>query len=473
MGGLHHSLRVRLLVTFLLVVGIALGIVAIYASRVTASEFERSLSGILRYRDPRLESKINLILKTITHHDGERPIWEELGDLLVQMQFSSHIRFVLADLDGRVYADSESTLVGQMLNIDQSKPFAAFLIEGKPFLAYFEPLDVPNLQLISTQFTHSVNRAMLLAILVAGLFTLTLTLLLSRSILGPISALTRAAQQMGRGDLSQRVHVRARGEVGDLASAFNSMADSLERIEQLRRNMVSDVAHELRTPLANIQGYLEALQDGIVKPTPKMIASLHEEALALNHLVDDLQELALAEAGQLHMRLQPVDLAEVAEKAVIALEPQARAKDLQFEMAIPTGLPQAQADPERLGQVLRNLLNNAVSYTPTGGKISISAMPLGDTLTVSVKDSGEGIAPEHLPNLFERFYRVEKSRSRATGGAGLGLTIVKQLVEAQGGSVEVESTLGRGTTFTFTLPIAAPAPYGFAPRARPEGLNPA
>jgi len=239
--------------------------------------------------------------------------------------------------------------------------------------------------------------------------------------------------------------------------------------------MVTDVAHELRTPLTNIRGYLEALRDGVAQPSPALLGSLHEEALLLNRLIGDLQELALAEAGQLRLDRRPIALTDIVTQAVSALQSAADAKDLCVITVLPDKLPQVEADPERIGQVLRNLLSNALIHTPQGGTISVEAEYIRDwrleigeyrnlqspisnldpAILVRVRDTGSGIAPEHLPNIFERFYRADRARSRATGGAGLGLAIVKQLVAAHGGQVWAESQPGEGAQFTFTLPIAA------------------
>jgi signal transduction histidine kinase len=453
-----HSLRVRLLATMMIILLVALGTMAILASQATTAEFERSVGGILRYSDPRIYTKTINIQKFITQHQGEEDLWPGLQELLEGMQITSKTRYVIADLDGLVYADSTGKLTGERLNLTNSKPFAAFLIEGEPMLSYFEPLDAPNLQLIQQGFTDSVNNSLLIAILVAGVLALLLALLLSHSILSPVSALTRAAQKMENGDLSQRVRVRTDGELGELAQAFNAMADGLQRQELLRRNMVSDVAHELRTPLSNVRGYLEALRDGVVEPTPELIGSLHEEALSLNRLVDDLQELALAEAGQLHLEIQPVAVLPAVEKALLAVRAQARARQISLRIDIPAGLPSILADRDRFHQVLCNLLDNALTHTPAGGKISVQAAQAGPAVEFSIQDTGEGIAAEHLPLIFERFYRVDKSRTRSTGGAGLGLAIVRQLIEAQGGQVSAHSTLGEGTTILFTIPSAPPGP---------------
>jgi signal transduction histidine kinase len=449
---MFNSLRVRLLLTLLAVVGVALATMAIYTSHTTTSEFQRSVTGILRYRNLRLDRKIANIQDYVAQHTGEQDIWPGLQTMMESMASSSQTRFVLADLNGKVYADSSLELVGQTINISQSKPFAVYLIEGIPILAYYEPLDIPSPQQVQQSFIASVNQSILIAILAAGLLAVLLTLIFSHSILSPIDALTSAARKMEHGDLSQRVKVKAKGEVGDLAQAFNAMADGLQRVEQLRRNMVTDVAHELRTPLTNLRGYLEAMQDGVLVPTPENIASLHQEVMLLYHLVNDLQELALVEAGQLRLNKQSIDLDTEIEKAIAVTQQEADAKGIHLNVVVPPDLPSVYVDPERLGQVLRNLLENALAYTPASGNVSVVAHRENGVVEVSVRDTGIGIAPEHLPFVFERFYRADKSRTRTTGGAGLGLAIVKQIVEAQGGHVLIESALESGTTISFTLP---------------------
>jgi signal transduction histidine kinase len=259
---------------------------------------------------------------------------------------------------------------------------------------------------------------------------------------------------MQSGDFSQRVEVNSKDEVGELARTFNAMADDLNRIEELRKKMVADVAHELRTPLTNIRGYLEAMRDGVVSPDKATIESIYEEALLLARLVDDLQELALADAGELRLERQPSAPEEIVQKAVAAVRPQVATKELHMKVDLPSqALPSVQVDAERIGQVVRNLLNNAIAYTPTGGSIEVAARQMNNWVEISVVDSGTGISPQDLPYIFERFYRADKSRARSTGGAGLGLTIAKRLVEAQGGKIEVQSEVDKGSRFSITLPI--------------------
>jgi signal transduction histidine kinase len=302
-----------------------------------------------------------------------------------------------------------------------------------------------------------INRALLLAALAAGTAGLLLSFALGRRILKPVEALTRAARRMEAGDLGQRVAVAGRDEIAELAQAFNAMAERRATAERLRRDLVSDVAHELRSPLTNLRCQIEALQDGLAPLTPEVLDSLHEEARLLETLIDDLQDLALAEAGQLDLERGPLDLAREVERAVKAFGPLAESKGLRIEIELSPDLLPVDADARRLAQILRNLLGNAVTHTPPGGLIRVTAQAMGDAggeIEVRVADSGAGIPAEHLPFLFERFYRTDASRSRETGGAGLGLAIVKQLAAAHGGRVWVESAVGRGSVFGFSLPAA-------------------
>jgi len=250
------------------------------------------------------------------------------------------------------------------------------------------------------------------------------------------------------------VRLQGEGEVASLAEAFNSMAADLGYAEQLRRNMVADVAHELRTPLSNIQGYLEAIRDGMVEPDAAAIRSLNEETSLLSRLVNELQELSLAEAGELKLVYQAEDITNLVKQAVAPWQPQLTAGEISLSLELPGDLPPVSIDWQRVNEVLHNILENAVAHTHKGGIIKVTASQKGKWVEVSVSDTGEGIPAEDLPHIFERFYRVDKSRARATGGSGLGLTIAKRLIEAHNGTIAVESKLGKGSRFSFTLPLA-------------------
>jgi len=218
--------------------------------------------------------------------------------------------------------------------------------------------------------------------------------------------------------------------------------------------MVADIAHELRTPLSNVSGYLEAIRDEVIKPEPSTIASLSEEVDLLSRLVDDLQELALADAGELKLNRQSEDITQLIQQAVKAVQTKVLAKGLEINVDITANLSSVNIDYQRISQVLRNLLENAIKHTPNGGKITVSAVQQESFIRVNVEDDGEGIPAEDLPNMFERFYRVDKSRTRHAGGSGLGLTIAKRLVESHGGTISVQSELGKGSCFSFTLPAS-------------------
>jgi histidine kinase len=246
-----------------------------------------------------------------------------------------------------------------------------------------------------------------------------------------------------------------------LAHSFNQMATILEQTEAMRRDLIANVAHELRTPLASIKGYMEGMLDGVLPAEPDTYQQIYHEADRLQRLVNDLQELSRVEAGAFKLECRPLAVSDLIQQTVARLRPQFEEKNVNLVLHIPGNLPLVQADEDRLNQVLLNLVGNALQYTPSGGTVTITSQisipkshPPQRELLVSIHDTGLGIAPEHLPHLFNRFYRVDKSRSRAGGGSGIGLTIAKHLVEAHGGHIWAESVgEGHGSVFTFSLPL--------------------
>jgi signal transduction histidine kinase len=316
------------------------------------------------------------------------------------------------------------------------------------------PLSQNEIGLTALQLLYNeIGRYFIIGALLAVIVALGVTFFISRNILFPVRALTVAAQKWGKGDLSQRVTITDKSEIGDMAATFNSMAANLERDIQLRRDMIADVAHELRSPLTNIRGYLEAIRDSIMKPDQKTIGSVYDETMLLSRLIDDLQELSLAEAGELKLYRETEEAPDLINQAISAVQAKALSKGLSLDKVIPSSLPEVDVDFMRIKQVLLNLLENAIAHTPKGGAITVAAIEKGDMIEISVTDTGEGIPADELLNIFERFHRVDKSRTRATGGTGLGLTIARSFVEAHGGKITAQSECGKGSHFSFTIPI--------------------
>lgn len=311
---------------------------------------------------------------------------------------------------------------------------------------------------LTASFRAALNQALLLGGVAAGVTALVVSAFVSGRVVGPVQRLAAASRRIAAGHYAERVPASPAApadELDDLAASFNDMAAALEANERRRLDLIGDVAHELRTPVATLQGYLEGLLDGVVAPEPATWARLHDEAGRLRRLIDDLQELSRAEARQFSLQLEPVEPAAIVEAALGPLESAFAEKGLAVHVDVPPALPRVQADRDRAVQVMTNLLTNALRYTPAPGTAEIAARPVDGAIEFSVTDTGIGVAAEHLPHLFERFYRVDRSRSRALGGSGIGLTTSRALVEAMGGHIRADSRgLGEGTTVTMALPLA-------------------
>ncbi|MBI4299658.1 MAG: HAMP domain-containing protein [Chloroflexi bacterium] len=309
------------------------------------------------------------------------------------------------------------------------------------------------------QFLQRNRRALWTGGLVGSGVAILLGLALAGQIRGPLAKFSKASRQVAKGDFSQRVEGVSGGELGELATAFNLMTENLQQDEQRRQRLLADIAHELRTPLSVIQGNLEAMLDGVLEPDAAHLEALHRESGLLARIVRDLRDLTLAEAGQLRLERVPTDVEPLVAQEVARVEAEARDRGIALRSDLPVELPALDVDPDRARQVLGNLLSNALRYTPSGGSITIGARDdISDgLLTLYVADTGSGIAPGDLPHIFDHFYRADPSRQRASGGSGIGLAIVKQLVEAHGGRVWVESQLGKGSTFFISLPPVAGA----------------
>lgn len=297
----------------------------------------------------------------------------------------------------------------------------------------------------------------LLAGALAAFVSLLMARWLARGMTQPLRDMAEAAKQMETGDYRQRVHTRSRDEVGQLATAFNRMSAELENLEHSRRDLVANVSHELKTPITAIRAHLENLLDGVEQPDPDTLQVMLTQSERLGRLVEQLLDLSKLESGEVPLDRTEMPLAPVVSQVMSEIEVARSDRGVLVRDEVAEDLPPVEADRERVHQVLFNLVDNAVRFTPSGGEVKVAAHRRNGSVEVSVSDTGVGISPEHLPRLFERFYRVDTARSREGGGTGIGLAIARSVVEAHGGHIKAESELGKGSVFTFDLPVAAAA----------------
>ncbi len=303
-------------------------------------------------------------------------------------------------------------------------------------------------------FQASFNEALLIALAAASLAGILVSIYLSRSIVAPLRAMMNASGRIAEGHYDERVQVAGRDELAQLGGRFNQMAEQLEQVESMRRRLIGDVTHELRTPLTAIKGSMEGLMDGVLPANDETYQQIHQEADRLSRLVDDLQELSRVEAHAYELNLRSVDVSALIATVMKRLSYQFEDKRVSLTSSLPPEPLRVLADEDRILQVLTNLAGNALQYTPQGGTVALTAERIGNEIQMSVRDTGIGILAEHLDHIFDRFYRVDKSRSRVRGGSGIGLTIAKHLVEAHGGRIWVQSDgEGKGSLFSFTLPV--------------------
>jgi len=305
---------------------------------------------------------------------------------------------------------------------------------------------------LEANFLASMRRAVIWGALAAVLLAFVLGLILARTISRPLRELTGATQRMAAGELGIQVPVRTQDEVGELAASFNHMSSDLAQATLSRRQLTADIAHDLRTPLSVILGYTEALSDGKLTGAPETYDVMHNEAQHLSHLVDDLRLLSLADTGELPLNRRPVAPQDLLERTAAAHQPQASKKEIELQVDAAPALPEIEVDPERMAQVLNNLVSNAIRHTPRDGRVTLSAAQQNGDILLSVTDTGSGISDDDLPYIFNRFYRGDQAR-RQNGESGLGLAIARSIVHAHGGTISADSAIGTGSTFTVTLPI--------------------
>ena len=479
-SSLFSSLQFRMALGFVFALAIALVLIGLATGVVAGKQTQR-------FERDRESAQVARVQRFISDYYADRGDWSSnrarLQETLEHASSVAGTRIVVYDVGGNVVADSHASVSrsddGEVgldgdsgvggdsdRNSGRRKNVRRFPVlqghgRGNQEVGTFTVLSVfpeagPPQDFddpVAARIAGGVNRSLLWAGIGAAALGTVLVWLLSRHTLAPLQSLGEAARRLGRGDLSQRAEAAGPREIQQLAHSFNTMASGLEDAERQRRNLTADVAHELRTPLSNIQGYLEAIRDGVVQPTPDTIDTIHGQALHLSRLVDDLRLLAQVESGDLQLQLSQVRPGELLQSSVDAVRLRANAKAVALTLDTDAGLPALEVDGARVSQVIGNLLENAITHTPEGGTVTVSARAAEGHVVISVSDTGHGIAPDDLSRVFDRFYRADPSRSRNTGGSGLGLTIARRVVEAHGGTIEAESVVGEGSRFTVRFPL--------------------
>jgi len=442
-----RSLAIKLVLAFLAVSLAGIALIGMLASNVTAHEFGRFIN----------TQRPTTLATNLTNYYVQHNGWNGVETIIQSNSPTSTdpIRpIVLVDNQGNVVFSTDV----QFQNIKPSPEQIAF---GVPIWANgqivglliptFPPRNAAP-RPPANDYLARINQDLVVGALGAVALSLLLGFFFSSTLTRPLKDLIKATRDVAQGNLEREVPVRSKDELGDLTKSFNQMSSQLKQSRDLRRNMTADIAHELRTPLSIILGHTEALSEGKLSPVPETLDIIYDEAKRLSLLVEDLRTLSLSEAGELTLTLQPVSPNDLIDRIAGAYEPKARSVNISLETNTAVGLPDINADSHRISQVFGNLMENALRYTPAGGRIKLSARSVSDGIEFRVQDSGPGIAEADVPYIFDRFYRGDKSRSRTDGGSGLGLAISKSVIQAHGGRIWAESTLSEGTTIVFVLP---------------------
>jgi signal transduction histidine kinase len=459
-----RSLYRRLTVTHTMVALLAVVLIGLLASSMIWRAYRQITNDQAQRQSRAVAEQLSRPLSVFfIRNRGWEGVAERAGTLLDNSDIVDG-RILIADSDGRIIFDSDNRLEGRPIPI-VARPLAVPVIaRGETVGSIIVEPSAERREQSERTFIRSLIVIVTSGSIAAAGAALIVALFVARRLTRPLNSLTQAARRLAAGGSHEPIPPPADAELAELATAFNTMAAELEHQEQLRRTMVADIAHELRTPLSVLRLQVESMEDGIITATPKTLAALGGELDVLSRLVDDLRLISLAESGQLSIACEALDPQTAIEQAVSAAMPRAQQRNINLQVEARRQLPAVLADPQRLAQVLGNLIENALRYTPDGGSVTLStahSQPATghnqpEQITFSVSDTGPGIAPADQARIFERFYRTDRARAREKGGSGLGLAIVQRLVLAQGGTIDLDSTPGRGSTFRVSLPVARP-----------------
>ncbi len=448
-----RSISTKLILAFLSIGIVSVMIIFMTARWNTRQEFIRFLS----------DQNRTDIVTLLTNYYETNGSWSGVESIWLQSNYPQpqqqngfppprRIPFTLCDKNGTVLIANERYKVGDKVPEKDLKEGVAITDEGN-VVGMLVPMTVQfQGQPRELEFIERINMTLFYGALIGAVIALLLGAFLSRSLTRPIRELTKATHAVSEGDLSQQVPVRSKDELGELAQAFNRMSAELSRSVNTRKQMTADIAHELRTPLSLILGHAEAVHDGVLPPTHENFEIIREEATRLEHLVNDLRTLSLADAGELSIQVQTIEPQRLVNEVSSLYQYQAQRKNITFQLDLAPHLPNIEVDPGRMTQVLTNILDNALRHTPEGGRILLAAQEVNDMVELSIQDSGPGLNLEDIDRIFERFYRADPSRQREDGGSGLGLAIAKSIVQAHGGQVSAESEPGAGLKVKIRLP---------------------
>src|SRR5688500_15329606 len=448
-----RSISTKLILAFLGIGIISVTIIAFTALANTRSEF-------LRFLSDRNQSDIAEDLRIYYLNTGS---WEGADTVFRGNGLSNALHppgergpkryrpFVLTDQNGVVLVANDRYKAGDKMsasNVEQGVPITR---NGK-IVGVLVPISVPfEGDPREVAFIDRTKTLLIYSALIGSVIALLLGIFLSRTLTRPLRELTQATHAVSEGDFSQQVQIRSNDELGELAKAFNKMSIELSRSVNTRRQMTADIAHELRTPLSLILGHAEAVHDGVLPPTRENFEIIREEATRLEHLVDDLRILSLADAGELTINLQPIEPERLLQEVAALYQYQAQRMNITLDLDSAAPLSTIEVDPGRMTQVLTNILDNALHHTPEGGRIVLAAKQMQDLIEISIQDSGSGITAQDANRIFDRFYRTDTSRQREDGGSGIRLALARPLSRAHGGQIKAESELGKGLKIVIAL----------------------
>ncbi len=459
-----RSLRFKLIIAFLLTSLAAIVLVAIFVQQFVIREFD---SYVLEQHRDDFQATVAEYYTEYGSWNGIRPYMGEVSGDRVQPPGGPPrpgvsapnqpppdnvpARFILTDANGYVVLPFDGYEIGQRVPRELEQSGESVEVDGEIVGLIITTDNSLRRDPAEEAYLERTNWALLAATVGGVSFALLLGIGAARLYLRPLRELTAAANEMAKGNLQQQVPVRTKDELGLLAAQFNQMSEDLAHANQLRQQMTADIAHDLRTPLTVVAGYIEALRDGVLQATPERFEMIYSETILLQHLVEDLRTLSLADAGELKLNRRSTPPRQILERTAETYQLHATQQDIVLRVDTSPQLPLIDVDEDQLLRVLGNLVSNALRYTPVGGEIVLAAQANNGDVKLIVRDNGTGIHPDQLPNIFERFYRGDEARNHEYGESGLGLAIARSIVAAHGGSIAVESALDVGTTFTITL----------------------